>query len=288
MAWSKVDSASTACLGLLFVWSYWPALKEVIAAWDRTEDYSHGYLVAPVAAMFLWMRRDSFPGLSAPGRWIGLVVVAAAVLMRTAGAIAYINMAEAWSILLWAAGAMCAVAGWRALRWAMPSILFLAFMIPLPYRAETFLSVPLQSISTRVSCWILQSLWQPAISLGNVIYVDETPFQVAEACSGIRIFVSIFALAYVYVVFVRTNIWTRLGVLSSILPIAILSNSLRIVATVLLSRLVSSEAASRFSHDLAGWVTIPVAAAFFWGVTSYLGRLFVEMKLATSRELFAE
>ncbi len=51
--------------------------------------------------------------------------------------------------------------------------------------------------------------------------------------------------------------------------------------------LATPEWAARMT-DLAGWVTIPVAAAFFWGVTSYLGRLFVELKLATSRELFAE
>src|SRR5688500_12999131 len=42
------------------VWSYWPMLTELVTAWEREPDYSHGYLVVPIAILFLWMRRGTF------------------------------------------------------------------------------------------------------------------------------------------------------------------------------------------------------------------------------------
>src|SRR5688500_5451186 len=43
--------AATAAMTAAFVWSYWPVLVELWAAWERVPDYSHGYLVAPVALL---------------------------------------------------------------------------------------------------------------------------------------------------------------------------------------------------------------------------------------------
>ena len=57
---------------------------------------------------------------------------------------------------------------------------------------------PLQRIATEVSCWTLQSLGMPALAAGNVISIDGTELEVARACSGLRIFVSIVALAFAY------------------------------------------------------------------------------------------
>ena len=41
---------------LLFGWSYWPTIKEIVAIWGSNSDYSHGYFVLPVALWLLWSR----------------------------------------------------------------------------------------------------------------------------------------------------------------------------------------------------------------------------------------
>ena len=66
-------------------------------------------------------------------------------------------------MIFWIAGAIFLVGGWPVLRWSLPSVAFLFFMIPLPYRYEQEWSLPLQAIATKMSCWTLQSLGQPAI-----------------------------------------------------------------------------------------------------------------------------
>src|SRR4029434_1076694 len=83
--------------------------------------------------------------------------------------------------------------------WCLPSIGFLWFMVPLPFGWETMASLPLQKIATKLSCYALQLLGQPAFAEGNVILLGEHQLEVAQACSGLRLFISVLAVAYGYV-----------------------------------------------------------------------------------------
>jgi exosortase len=154
-------------------------------------------------------------------------------------------------------------------------------MFPWPYSAELFLSQPLQGAATKISTAVLQMLGQPALAEGNVIIIGEQQFEVAQACSGLRIFVGIFALAFAYVLFTRRAWWEKAMLLASAVPITLVANSTRIVVTALLQRHVSGEAAHQFTHDFAGWVMIPFAALLFWLFLVYLTRLFREVEVVS-------
>jgi len=67
-------------------------------------------------------------------------------------------------------------------------------------------------------------------------------------------------------------------VLLAALPVAIITNVIRIVATGLLHQWVSSAAGQKFSHDIAGFVMIPLAAAMFWLLLVYLDKLFLQVE----------
>jgi exosortase len=178
--------------------------------------------------------------------------------------------------------------GGKALcRWCLPAIGFLFFMIPLPYGMERWLSLPLQRIATAISSWVLQCLGQPAIAVGNTIWVGNHTLEVEQACSGLRIFVGILALAYAYLLFVRQSWWERLFIFASVIPISLIANGARIVATALLQQYASSEAAKRFSHDFAGWMMIPFAAGLFALVLWYVRSLVCEVEEVDMRSIIA-
>jgi len=262
-----------------FAWAYWPTLVGLVRAWDREPDYSHGFFVAPLALYFLWLRRDVAPQASPKLAWGGLVLILLSLVIRYAGAFIYIDSIDGWSIPIWVLGVVWLFWGSRIAWWAAPAAAFLWFMVPLPWRVERWLSLPLQGIATRLSCWTLQFLGQPAIAAGNTILIGDQQMEVAEACSGLRIFVGIFALAVAYVICVRRPWWERALLLLSALPVALIANATRIVVTGLLYQLVSGEAAQKFSHDISGWVSIPFAAVLFAGVLWYVDRLFREVEL---------
>jgi exosortase len=141
------------------------------------------------------------------------------------------------------------------------------------------LSLPLQRVATKISCWVLQTLGQPALAEGNMILLGETQLEVGQACSGLRIFVGIFALAFAYVIIVRRPWWEKALLFASIIPIALIANSARIVTTGLLWQYTSGEIATKFSHDVAGWVMIPLAAGLFALVLWYLGKAVREVEV---------
>ena len=183
------------------------------------------------------------------------------------------------------AGTTAFLGGWRLLLWALPSISFLWFMIPLPWRVERLLSGPLQQAVAKLSCWALQCLGQPALSEGNVILLNEHQLEVAQACSGLRIFMGIVALAFAYLVIFRRTWWEKLLLLLCVLPIALAANSIRIVTTGLLYQFTSTELAQKFSHDFAGALMIPLAALLFAAVLWYVDHLFRETEQLDVGEL---
>ncbi len=275
-------------LAAAFAWAYWPTLVSLVGAWNREPDYSHGFFVAPLAVYFLWARRDRYPGSArhaerdeyiAGPAWLGLLLVAASVAVRVYGAHFYLDALDGWSILLWVAGVVWLLGGWKVMWWAAPSIAFLWFMVPLPFRVERWLSLPLQGAATKLSCWILQALGQPALAEGHTIILGQNQLEVEQACSGLRIFVGIVALAFAYAIVMRRAWWEKALLLLSAVPIALLANAARIVSTGLLYQYVSGEAAKKFSHDAAGWVMILFAAGLFGLVLLYLSRLVREVEL---------
>src|SRR5687768_11291251 len=61
----------SALLVPLTLWAYWPTFLWMEDQWRNEPDYSHGYLIIPLALLVLYHRRDLFPGVSARLGWAG-------------------------------------------------------------------------------------------------------------------------------------------------------------------------------------------------------------------------
>src|SRR5262245_25736967 len=76
--------AAGVLLAAAFAWAYLPTMVKLVNAWNTESDYSHGYLVIPVAILFLWARWAQKPALTGPA-WAGLALVVVALVLRLAG-----------------------------------------------------------------------------------------------------------------------------------------------------------------------------------------------------------
>lgn len=277
---SNADLMWGALFAAVFAWAYWATFAELIDRWISVADYSHGFLVVPLALLFLWLRRAERPQPLVSAHWLGLAIIVGATLFRYLGARSFLSAFDGWSIPLWLAGVCVWYGGLSLLRWMAPSLIFLLFMVPLPYRVEGALSMPLRRFATVASCWTLQCLGQPAVEDGSMILMNDQEFNVAEECSGLRMLVGIVALAFAYLMFSRKPWWQKALLCVAAVPVAVLANVTRITATALLYEHVSSAAGKSFSHDAAGWVTNCAAALLFAGVLWLFSRMFVEYETA--------
>ena len=252
-----VLAALTTCL----LWSYWSTLGKMAARWAGDPQYSHGYLVPLFALVLLWLRRGALPAVPwRPSCW-GLVVLGAGLAVRLAGAFYCVDWLDDISLLPCLAGLCLLAGGGPALRWAAPAIIFLFFMMPLPYSLETALAYPLRRLATVSSTYALQTLGFPALAEGTDIFLTQVRLQVAPACSGLGMLVTFFALATAIVLVIDRPVPDKAVILASAFPIAIVANSVRITLTAALYQFSTEQVARHFFHDWSGFLMMPVALA---------------------------
>jgi exosortase len=259
------------------VWAYWATLAEVVERWTDDPQYSHGFLVPLFSCYLLWMRRDHLRATDLGARWWGLGIVALAGLLRLVSHFLYQTWLDTGSLLICLAGVAAAGGGRRALIWAGPAILFLIFMLPLPFRVQTALGGSLQRVATAASTYALQTLGVPAVSEGNVILLTNTRLGVLEACNGLSMLVTFFALATAVAILAPRGWPEKIVIFLSAVPIAVLANLVRITVTALLFEGSRDDLARVVFHDLAGWLMMPLALGMLFLELFVLGRLVVRV-----------
>jgi exosortase len=260
---------------LLCGWAYAPTLREMALRWTEDPKYSHGFLVPVFAAIVLWVRRKDHPDVRFGVHAGGLAWLATAGILRLAASGLYLEWLDALSLLPALAG-LCSLAGGReALRWAWPAIAFLAFMMPAPYTLEVALAQPLQRVATAWSTYLLQTCGLNALADGNVIWIDDIRLGVVEACSGLGMLLTFFALSTACALVLARN-WTEWAVLIlSAVPVAVMANVVRITLTGVFYVTLGAGAARLIYHDLAGWLMMPLALTMLWLELKLLAALFL-------------
>ncbi|VTR95695.1 Eight transmembrane protein EpsH, putative exosortase OS=Singulisphaera acidiphila (strain ATCC BAA-1392 / DSM 18658 / VKM B-2454 / MOB10) GN=Sinac_2489 PE=4 SV=1: Exosortase_EpsH [Gemmata massiliana] len=257
---------------ILLGWAYWETLEAIGERWATDPQYSHGFLVPVFAGFLLWKRRDLLTSADFRPRWWGCGLVLLGVGLRFAGYAIYQSWLDASSLLVALAGIAGAAGGRRALIWAGPAILFLAFMIPLPYQIQMMLGGTLQRAATIASTYVLQTLNVPAVSEGNIIILTDSRLGVVEACNGLSMLVTFFALATGVAILAERSTVEKIFIVASAVPIAIAANVVRISLTGILFELQRGEWARMVFHDLAGWLMMPLALALLLGELVILRR----------------
>jgi exosortase len=257
------------------LWAYWPALAAMVRRWFQDPQYSHGFLVPLFALTLLWTRKRHAANMALRPSWWGVPILAASALLRLAGAFIYLDWLDAVSFLVSIAGVVVVLGGGTAWRWSWPALAFLLFMLPLPFQLEAALSHPLQRLATEASTYCLQTLGLPALAQGNVIVIDDLRIGVLEACNGLSMLLTFFALSTAAALVIRRPLPTKLTIVGSAVPIALILNVVRITVTGVLHQTVGSTIANAVFHDLAGWIMMPLALALLWLELLVLDRLFI-------------
>src|SRR5262249_47988565 len=141
--------------------------------WYEEPQYSHGFLVPLFALYVAYSRREAFPATPGRGTLLGYAALPVAFAVRYAGHLADSPWLDGFSLLLCVAALVLVFGGVGVFRRAWPGIVFLVFMLPLPYRLEVMLGYRLQGVATACSTFMLQTLGQPAVAEGHTILLNE-------------------------------------------------------------------------------------------------------------------
>ena len=246
-------------IGMVVV--YLPMLRKLIYDWGHDDNYSHGFLIIPIAAYLVWERRDELLAARPSPSALGLVVVAVSLMMLVAGQLGAELFLTRLSLIGVLAGAVLFLYGWEHLRVVWFPLAFLLLMIPIPAIIFNQIAFPLQLLASRFGETVLRLFSIPVLREGNVMTLANTQLEVAEACSGIRSLISLLTLGIVYGYFTDKRLLVRLVIALSTIPVAIVANGLRVAGTGIAAYHYGEDAAQGFFHEFSGWVVFVVSLA---------------------------
>ncbi len=271
----RVMAGLVGLMVLAIFWSYWPTFEQMVRRWNQDPQYTHGYVVPVFAAVVLWSRRESFPWEAIGSSWWGLPLLLLGAAFRLIGTWFSFDWLEAGSLLPSLAGVILLLAGPAVLRWSWPAAVFLLFVLPWPWQFDQLLTGPLRRVATVCGTYALQTLGVPALARGNVIVINELEVGVVEACSGLGMLMTFFALSTAVAFLIPRSHFDKLIIFLSAVPIGILMNVVRVTVTVFLFQLVSADVAKVVFHDVAGWIMMPMALGVMWLELRWLDRLWL-------------
>jgi exosortase len=271
--WSRRLGAWCVILVSLVLLLYASVIKDLVLQWWNDADYGHGFFVPLFSGYILWRERDRWTKTEIKPSNFGFVVMLGAVALLLLGSLGAEFFTSRFSLLVLLAGIILFLAGWKMLHAVSFPLGYLMWMIPIPVIIYNQITFPLQLIASRLATAWLEFAQVPVLRDGNILILSNYSLEVVEACSGIRSLMTLMALAVAYGYLVSPRRWVRYVLAAFMVPIAIVTNALRIMGAGILARHFGPAAAEGFLHQFSGWAIFLVALGLMFASDWILRRI---------------
>ena len=135
------------------------------------------------------------------------------------------------SLLIALAGVIVFLTGHTVTRVCLPSVAYLAFMIPLPYVTVQGWTDQLRIVEATASARLLPSFGVPVLQEGFLLHLPNTTLQVAEVCSSVPAMMSLLALGAAFGYITHRPRGVHVMLILAAVPLGLVSNIVRIAMT---------------------------------------------------------
>jgi exosortase A len=243
---------------LLPILIHFATAHSIVAIWNRSETFAHGYVILPISLWLAWQRRGTLRQMSATPFWPGFVLLALCGFGWLLAELGDVQIVKQYAFAAMLPLTALAVLGRRIARVLAFALLFLLFAVPF---GEIFID-PLINVTANFTIDALRATGIPVLREGNSFSIPSGNWSVVEACSGLRYLIASFTLGTLYAYLTYRSRWRQaLFVLLSIL-VPIIANSGRAYMIVMMGHLSGMTMAVGFDHLIYGWV--------FFGIVMFL------------------
>lgn len=255
--------------------AYVPVYVAAASGIWQDDNHAHGALVLAVVLWLFWtIKGDIHQADVNPAPALGWLVFLLGIFIYVMGRIVGISILEFGSQPFVLTGLLLLLKGTKALRVALFPILYTVFMIPLPGIFVDMATGPLKGWISSIVTDGLYLVGYPISRTGVTITIGQYQMLVADACSGLHSMFSLAALGTLYMFILNRKSRLHNGLmLVSILPIAFVSNLVRVTFLVLITYHLGDEAGQGFLHGAAGMVLMVVALMGFFALDAVLASL---------------
>jgi exosortase A len=243
---------------LLPIAIFFSTAHSIVSIWNRSETFTHGYIILPISLWLIWQRRGSLMRTAVQPFWPAYVLLLACGFGWLLAKLGDVPIVMQYMLAAMLPLSVLAVAGLAITRQILFALLFILFAVPF---GEIFIP-PLIGVTANFTVDALRMTGIPVLREGNSFTIPSGSWSVVEACSGVRYLISSFTLGCLYAYLTYRSRWRQaLFVLLSILvPIA--ANGARAYMIVMIGHLSGMTLAVGADHLIYGWV--------FFGIVMFL------------------
>jgi exosortase len=280
-------------IGVLFVLLFRSEIDDIVNRWVTDSSWSHGFLIPLFSLYLIDQHKQEILNLQTRVNYLGLLLLICGILFHPFNIVhlqygylrPMVMIATLGAIVLF-------LGGWCLVKYTWLPIAFLIFAVPLPQRYYNGLTIPMRRWAAAVASGLLDLVPElEASATGVVIDVFyrgqslEPALDVAEACSGMRLLLAFMALGVAMAYLHERQLWQRLVLVASTVPIAVLCNIVRVTATGFIHILIHPKYAQGIYHDVLGMAMLPLAFGLYGLLALFMSNLFVDESEAGAEDI---
>ncbi len=227
-------------------------ITKLVKAWSTNDNFSHGFMIPLVAGYLVWVQKEKLIGFVQKQNNLGLLIIIAGMSMHIVGNIGAELFVQRIALIVTLFGLVFYIFGKQIAREVLVPVLYLILMIPIPAIIWNKIAFPLQLFASKVTADVINLIGIPILREGNVLHLANTTLEVVDACSGLRSLTSLLALSGAFACIVALKNYNKWALFLSAIPIAIVTNIIRLTSTAIMARFIGPEVAHGFLHDFSG------------------------------------
>lgn len=237
------------------------------------------YGALPLAAaiwIFFQKREEIFPSRATGMPIFGFVVLVIGLVAYVIGRSQNVMFLEASAVIPATFACLLLYGGKASVARAWIPLTLLLFFPPHPGFVVDGVTNYLKEEVSLVVEGLLYGLGYPIGRNGVVLTVGPYQLLVADACSGLNSIFSLITVGFIYLYMARrSSPWHNLLLVASILPVAVLTNVLRVLVLVLVTYHFGHDAGQGFVHTFAHVLLFVGAVALLYVIDALLCAYFV-------------
>ncbi len=249
-----------ACICFL----YKETLFAMIEIWERSETFTHCFLVLPISLWLIWQKRTELSKLTPKPNFLMLIPIACLGAFWLLGSITATNSVAQFAFIGLVISSVVLVLGFSVARVIVFPLGFLFFAVPV----GEFLLPTLMEWTANFTIYALRLTGIPVYRDGLQFVIPSGNWSVVEACSGVRYLIASLTVGtlFAYLNYVSTK--RRIIFIGISIIVPIFANWLRAYMIVMLGHYSGNTIAVGVDHIIYGWLFfgVVVISMFMIGI----------------------
>ncbi|MFN3920528.1 MAG: exosortase A [Methylohalobius sp.] len=253
-------------VGLLVLFaSYFPTFLSMVQIWQRSETFTHGYLIFPISLGLIWRRRHYLLKHQPKPDWRGILVLAGLGLVWLLANVVDVLVIQQLAFIAQILALVWTVMGWQIVKEIAFPLGFLFFAVPV----GEFLIPPLMNFTADFTVAMIELTGIPVYREGTFFSLPSGDWSVVEGCSGLRYLIASITLGCLYAYLSYRSLWRRLAFIALATFFPIIANGLRAYMIVMIAHFSDMKLALGVDHYIYGWVFFGIVMLILFWIGSF-------------------